>query len=194
MKNLAIKSSLIFCLLIFGFGNLSAQTKCCASKKGATADAPACAGKTATADGAKTACCASKGSSVMAAVLDFMPSFASKKEATTSGCNPSSCRGAKTKFGEAKAITTLRMQLIDLKADMETYEKVKFPERTYSVHGIVGQTDEESLEIIAKEVSIIESKFVETFDLKLDAFEIPENKAKQVQYLAQRIGTFQEVL
>lgn len=198
MKKLMIKALFILGLfLLGGIGQVSAQTKCCAAKKGAstTASAPACgtADKTATAEAGKTACCASTSSGVTETLRALFTSNSSE-EATTSGCTPSSCRGAKTKFGEAQAITDLRIKLIDLKADMETYEKVEFPERTYSVHGIVGETDDESLKIISTEVELMENKFVEAFKLELAAFDVPENKAKQVQYLAQRIETFQKAL
>lgn len=196
MKKLMIKTLFVLGLfLIGGSGQVSAQTSCCASKKGATAEAKACgtADKTATTEAGKTACCASKSSGIAATLKGLFVSNNDEAE-TTSGCNPSSCRGAKTKFGEAKAITDLRMKLIDLKADMETYKKVEFPERTYSVHGIVGETDEESLEIISTEVKLMETKFVEAFKLDIDEFAVPENKAKQVQYLAQRIDTFQKAL
>ncbi len=113
---------------------------------------------------------------------------------TTSGCTPSNCRGAQTKFGEAVVITDLRMQLIDLKADMEKYEEIKFPERTYSIHGIVGDSDEESLEIITKEVKLIETEFAELFDLDLEALNESDNKAQLVSALSKRIEQFHQVL
>jgi len=113
---------------------------------------------------------------------------------TTSGCTPSNCRGAKTKFGEAVAITDLRMQLIELKADMEKYEKVKFAERSYSIHGIVGDSDEESLDIIASEVKIIEDEFTEAFDIDLEALLETDNKAQLVAALSNRIEKMHQTL
>ena len=61
---------------------------------------------------------------------------------STSGCTPSNCKGAKTKFGEAKVISALRAELISLKALMEEHDKLKFSENAISVHGIIGETDE----------------------------------------------------
>lgn len=195
MKSSIIKSLFTFCILLFaGVGHMNAQKACCSSKKAeATAESAESTSGCNTDAGAKACCGTSKSKGLVGSIKSF---FGAEGEAaeSTSGCNPSSCRGAKTKFGEAKSITDLRMKLIDLKAEMETYKKVEFPERSYSVHGIVGETDDESLQIIVDEVKIIESKFVEAFDLELDAFETPDNKAKQVAYLTQRIETFQEAL
>jgi len=124
------------------------------------------------------ACCASK----------------AKVAESTSGCSPSNCRGAQTKFGEAKVITTLRGDLIALKANLETYTTVDFEERTYSVHALVGETDEESLQIITKEVQLIEDAFSENLNETLASFELPEQKAKKVQYLQARIQHLQGLL
>ena len=77
---------------------------------------------------------------------------------------------------------------------METYDKVKFPQRSYDIHGIIGESDDESLEIIEKEVKIVEEQFVEKFDLKLASAEVPENKAKKVKYLSERIELFKNTL
>ena len=125
-----------------------------------------------------TACCTSK----------------AKVAESTSGCTPSNCRGAQTKFGEAKVITTLRGDLIALKANLETYETVDFEERIYSVHALVGETDEESLQIITKEVQLIERAFTENLNETLVSFELPEQKAKQVQYLQTRIQQLRQLL
>lgn len=67
---------------------------------------------------------------------------------TTSGCLPSSCRGAKTKFGEAKVISNLRGDLVALKTKMEKSTTPRFDASSYDIHGIVGETDDESLQII----------------------------------------------
>lgn len=165
MLKLIFKTSL-FCLLTFLFSNVTqAQTACCSSKVSTPKScAPA---KTTTKTAAKE---------------------------TTSGCNPSACRGAKTKFGEAKVISELRLSLIALKGEMETYDKVKFPQRSYDIHGIIGESDDESLAIIEKEVKIVEEQFVEKFNLKLATTNIPENKAKKVKYLSERIELFKNTL
>lgn len=165
MLRLILKTSL-FCLLTFLFTNVTqAQTACCSSK----ATTP-------------KSCAPAKADSKTAA-----------KE-TTSGCNPSACRGAKTKFGEAKVISELRLNLIALKGEMETYDKVEFPQRSYDIHGIIGESDDESLEIIEKEVKLVEEQFVEKFNLKLASAEVPTNKAKKVKYLSERIELFKNTL
>lgn len=112
-------------------------------------------------------------------------------EEATSGCAPSSCRGAQTKFGEAKIITSLRNTLISLKSDMEVHKGITFENRSYDVHGIVGESDAESLQIIAKEVKLIENDFNQKLNMKFEAFQLPENSAKMVQYLEHRIKTLQ---
>lgn len=195
MKNSFIKTLLASCILmVAGISQINAQKACCGSKKDAASTESSATTSGCNTDQGSTACCSSASKSK--GIVGSIKSFLGGEEAaeTTSGCTPSSCRGAKTKFGEAKSITELRMQLIDLKAEMETYKKVEFPERTYSVHGIVGETDDESLKIIEEEVKLIEAKFEEAFDLELKPFATPDNKAKQVAYLAERIATFKETL
>lgn len=113
---------------------------------------------------------------------------------TTSGCTPSNCRGATTKFGEAKVITELRTNLIELKAEMEKSESLKFDARSFDIHGIVGESDEESLDIIVKEVKIVEEELSEKLDFNPEAFELPDNSAKQVAYLDERIEELKELL
>ena len=113
---------------------------------------------------------------------------------STSGCSPTACRGAKTKFGEAKVISKLRLALIDLKADMEKSVLPSFDARSYDIHGIVGETDEESLEIIVKEVKIVEKEISEKLNQKLAVFQLPENKAKQIRYLSNRIKGLKALL
>lgn len=165
MSKIILKTSL-FCLLTFLFTNVTqAQTACCSSK----ATTP-------------KSCAPAKASNTTAA------------KGTTSGCNPSACRGAKTKFGEAKVISDLRLNLIALKGEMETYDKVKFPQRSYDIHGIIGESDDENLAIIEKEVNIVEEQFVEKFNLQLAAIDIPEGKAKKVKYLSERIELFKNTL
>ena len=120
-------------------------------------------------------------------------SKASKSE-KTSGCTPSNCRGAQTKFGEAKVISELRSSLIALKEEMEKSESPAFAERSYDIHGIVGESDDESLDIIVNEVKLIEDEFLQKLNYKAEIFELPENKAKQVKFLNHRIKEMKEVL
>lgn len=118
---------------------------------------------------------------------------ASEGESTV-GCAPSSCRGEQTKFGEAKVLTDLRGNLISLKAAMEKSTKITFEKSTYDIHGIVGETDDESLEIIVKEVQSLESLFSQKFSTSFSKFTLPESKAKQVAYLSDRITGLQGLL
>lgn len=111
----------------------------------------------------------------------------------TSGCSPSNCRGAKTKFGEAKVITNLRAELIAVKAEMEKSKRPVFSERSYDIHGIVGESDEESIAIIAREIQVMEAEFAKS-KAGFEAFELPEQKAKQIQYLRARIATVRALL
>ncbi len=115
-------------------------------------------------------------------------------EEKVTGCTPSACRGAQTKFGEAKVISDLRKQLIDLKSQMEVSVTHAFEERTYSVHGLLGETDAESLQIIAEEVKIIENAFFNTMDAKFPVIHTTENKAKTVQALKLRIEQLAQLL
>ena len=119
---------------------------------------------------------------------------ACQPKAETAGCKPSSCRGAQTKFGEAKVITQVRQSLITLKAAMEQHTAPAFAESTYSMHNIVGDTDDESLAIIAQHVALIEQEFSTTLNQHFKPFSLPDNKAKQVQYLAARITVLQDLL
>ncbi len=118
----------------------------------------------------------------------------SSADQQTSGCSPSACRGAKTKFGEAKVIGDLRLSLIALKADMEKSTNPRFDQRSYDIHGIVGNTDDESLNIIAKEVMLVENAFAEKLNYESLEFSLPENKAKQVKYLSTRIAKLKQLL
>lgn len=124
------------------------------------------------------------------------PSFLVMAESieSTSGCKPSSCRGAKTKFGEAKVISTLRTHLIALKAEMEASKTPKFEERSFDIHDIVGETDEESLGIIIREVKLMENDFSNKTSFRPLIFSLPENKAKQVKYLENRIAVLKGFL
>lgn len=115
-------------------------------------------------------------------------------EEKTPGCTPSACRGAQTKFGEAKVISELRKQLIDLKAKMEVSVTHAFEERTYSVHRLLGKTDEESLQIIAEEVKIIENAFLKAMDADFPVITATENRAKMVQALKLRIEQLVQLL
>ena len=135
-----------------------------------------------------SSCCSSS------KVKDSKPGCAIEGKDRTSGCTPSNCRGAKTKFGEAKIITDLRTKLISLKAMLEKSEDPIFDKRTYSVHGIVGETDDESLEIIKNEVVLIEKEYGKIQLMALSKFVLPKNKSKQVQYLDQRISDLKQIL
>lgn len=112
----------------------------------------------------------------------------------TSGCNPSNCRGAQTKFGEAQVISDLRINLIDLKAELEKSESVTFEPRSYSIHGIIGESDDESISIIATEVKIVEEEIAVKLNHQIAVFKLPEVKAKQIQYLNDRIQFLQKAL
>lgn len=138
---------------------------------------------------AQSSCCGGEGHDEATCTEDH----ASTVEAT-SGCAPSSCRGAQTKFGEAKVITSLRNTLVALKSDMEVHKGITFNNRSYDVHSIVGESDEESLQIIAKEVKLIENDFSTKLNTKFEAFQLPENSAKIVQYLKGRIKSLQGLL
>ncbi|WP_420399697.1 hypothetical protein [Flagellimonas sp.] len=113
---------------------------------------------------------------------------------STSGCSPTACRGAKTKFGEAKVISTLRLDLIDLKVGMEQSVVHGFDAQSYDIHGIIGKNDEESLNIIIKEVKVVEKEIAEKLNKRLAEFQLPENKAKQIQYLSNRIKGLKALL
>lgn len=106
---------------------------------------------------------------------------------STPGCKPSACRGAKTKYGEAKVITNLRESLIDVKAEMEQSSKPKFSARSYDIHDILGESDDESLKIIIREVKIMEKELKTKVSYNAGSFELPSSKAKQIQYLQTRI-------
>ncbi len=118
----------------------------------------------------------------------------SSKDESTSGCAPSSCRGAQTKFGEAKVISNLRSVLVQLKADMEKSSSPRFTSRSYDIHDIIGESDEESLEIIIREVQLIEKEFSGKTNFKLTALSLPKNKAKQITYLEKRLEMLKRFL
>lgn len=139
---------------------------------------------------AQTACCSKEKKSSEAPVK----TSTKVSKPLTSGCSPSGCRGAKTKLGEAKVISTLRLDLIDLKATMEKSNQPKFETRSYDIHDIIGNTDDESLQIIVKEIKIIEQAFTKEFNYKTQPLELPKNKAKQVKYLSRRIETLKDTL
>lgn len=113
---------------------------------------------------------------------------------TTSGCTPSNCRGAKTKFGEAKVITKLRQNLINLKAKMENYNAFEFSNKAITVHGIVGETDNESLDIISNHLTVIELEIYSLIKQEIPKVEPAKNKAVQVKQLGDRISTISEFL
>ncbi len=113
---------------------------------------------------------------------------------STSGCSPSSCRGAKTKFGEAKVISNLRSNLVALKTKMEKSKRPKFETRSFDIHGIVGKSDDESLRIIIKELKLMETEFSNKTKFKSLVFKLPDNKAKQITYLESRIEGLKKFL
>lgn len=127
-------------------------------------------------------------------VYKFAFSSCCSATAATSGCTPSNCRGAKTKFGEAKVITDLRLNLIELKAEMEKSESPNFEAKSYDIHGIVGDSDKESLDILVKEVQIVEEELSNKLNFNPAQFELPDNSAKQVAYLDERIDELKELL
>lgn len=117
-----------------------------------------------------------------------------KKPIEVTGCKPSSCRGAKTKFGEAKVITKVRERLVALKSGMEKSTGKDFNARSYDITNLAGESDEESLAIIAREVQLIENEFSKKLNRTFEAFTLPANKAKQVKYLVNRIEELQKLL
>jgi len=161
----------IFCMtiVIFAIGSANAQKACCA--KGSKASI-ACQEKSK----ATKACCSSD------------------KKLTTSGCTPSNCRGAKTKFGEAKVISNLRLELVALKAKMETHKKLKFSDDAISVHNIIGETDEQSMVIVEKHVALITSEVTSLSNVKLPEIVWSDNKAIKVKQLNERITALDNLL
>ena len=158
--------------MLFAF-NADAQSKACCSKKAE----------------ASKACCSKKDASATKADCT-----SSANNTKTSGCTPSNCRGAKTKFGEAKVISKLREVLVALKADMEQSKTPEFSARSYDIHGIVGESDKESVAIIINEVEIIEKEFGAKLKSELPAFSLPDSEAKKVAYLNERISALHEML
>ena len=166
---------MLFAVLLLLMGNIAiAQSKSCGGEKH---DEASCTTEHKEDESAKS--CETKGATV---------------GESTSGCSPTACRGAKTKFGEAKVISNLRLELIDLKAGMEKSLVPAFEARSYDIHGIVGETDEESLSIIIKEVKIVEKEITVKLNHKPTIFKLPENKAKQIQYLSKRIKGLKALL
>lgn len=113
---------------------------------------------------------------------------------TNSGCTPSACRGAKTKFGEAKVISDLRLSLIDLKSKMENHSSISFNPRSYDIHRIIGETDDESLQIIKTEIEIIERELSQKLKLQFTENVYPESKAKQVSMLKAKLSDLVKLL
>lgn len=131
-----------------------------------------------------------KSSTDCSAALGCNPS----KDKATSGCSPSSCRGAKTKFGEAKVISELREKLIAIKANLEKSSDPVMSKRSYDIHDIVGETDEESLLILIRELKTIEGELSEKTNYKVEEFELPSNKARQVRYINERMDALDTAL
>ncbi len=168
----SLTSTLVLILGLLFSTSAIAQTQCCDGEK---KDKTACTTKHK--DDKKTSC-----------------DTKTAKAETTSGCLPSSCRGAKTKFGEAKVISNLRGNVIALKAKMEKSKAPKFDARSYDIHDIVGNTDTESLEILIREIKLMEKEFSHKTSFQSSAFAIPENKAKQIQYLQERLSALNKFL
>ena len=171
LKSLAVTLTMVTALLFST--NINAQSSCCGGEKH---DEKTCTTKHK--DGEKTVSCGT----------------ASKTKESTSGCAPSSCRGSQTKFGEAKVISNLRTKLIALKAKMEKSKTTKFDARSYDIHGVIGKTDDESLQIIVREVKLIEKEFSNKTKFTSLAFALPKNKAKQITYLESRIEGLKKFL
>jgi len=170
---LSLKSILFITLVLFSFSEAFSQKSCC--PKGSK-QALICATKSNSTT--KTACCSS--------------TTAAKE--TTSGCTPSNCRGAKTKFGEALVISNLRLNLISLKAKLESHSDYSFTDNAISVHDIIGETDEQSLDIITDHVSLIESEVLPITKSELNLVEWSENKAIKVKQLDERIMVLNKLL
>ncbi|CAL2080594.1 hypothetical protein [Tenacibaculum sp. 190524A02b] len=171
LKTLAV--TVVTAIIMLFSKNINAQSSCCSGEKN---NKIACATKNK--NGEKTSSC----------------NTSAKAIESTSGCSPSSCRGAKTKFGEAKVISNLRTNLIALKAKMEKSKTTKFNARSYDIHGIVGETDDQSLQIIVKEIKLMEKEFSNKTKFKPLAFTMPKNKAKQITYLQSRIDRLKKIL
>jgi len=172
--NFSLKSILLFTtIILFSFSEAFSQKSCCA--KGSKEEIN-CASKSNSTS--QTACC----------------SGATAAKETTSGCTPSNCRGAKTKFGEARVISNLRLELVSLKAKLENHNDYSFSEHAISVHDIIGETDEHSLEIITEHVALIESEILPVKDNELQLVEWSENKAIKVKQLDERIKALNKLL
>ncbi len=118
----------------------------------------------------------------------------SDKKEESEACNSTKCRGSQTKFGEAKVITELRSSLVALRKNISTSSIAKFDISPYNMNDIVGKTDNESLQIIIREVKSIESVLADKLDKKFSPFSLPDNKARQIKYLQARIKGLQASL
>ena len=77
---------------------------------------------------------------------------------------------------------------------MEKSSDTSFDKRSYDIHGIIGESDDESLKIILKEVQIIEEEFADKLSHETTALALPDHKAKQIAYLNERIEDLKELL
>lgn len=77
---------------------------------------------------------------------------------------------------------------------MEKSESPNFEAKSYDIHGIVGDSDKESLDILVKEVQIVEEELSNKLNFNPAQFELPDNSAKQVAYLDERIDELKELL
>lgn len=84
--------------------------------------------------------------------------------------------------------------MIELKAEMEKSDSPQFEAESFDIHGIVGNSDEESLEILVKQLKVVEEEFSDKLNFNPTQFELPENSAKQVAYIDNRIDDLKELL
>ena len=120
--------------------------------------------------------------------------FTLQSETSPSGCNPSSCRGSKTEFGEAKVISSLRSKLLTLTKAMEASKSPKFEKRSNTTGDAMADSDDQRLETIIKEIRRIEEEVSSKTNYKPSAFLLPKNKAQRVRYLDQRIESIKKYL
>lgn len=185
-----LKTSFTLLFLLVSSQMIYAQKACCV-KNGKSITNCASAAKKSVKNSAKVCCASTAKKSVKNSAKVCC---ASAPKETTSGCTPSNCRGAKTKFGEAKVISTLRLELIELKAKMEHHKQLKFSDAAISVHDIIGETDDESLKIVANHVAIIESEITTLTEHHIKTSELAQNKAVQVKQLREKISMLSNLL
>ncbi len=77
---------------------------------------------------------------------------------------------------------------------MENHPKYQFTNEAITVHDIVGETDDESLMIVSKHVTVIQSEILDQSKQKLPVIKDSENKAIQVKQLNNRIADLSQIL